>query len=243
MLCPGSSAAGEENDLPVIEPEDDTQQESRSSVNSGLKNPKRDEIPSLPPAADLHAKKSNTVSKRQKATVTSRPTRRIPVKVRRPSSCTRAAKWQPRAYTPHGAPRVKAELLSERFNEQASQQDSFVSKPPWSYRLSVPPSIKLEPPEPTLRPLPSPPRKNSSESSTAYHPHPAYPKEDWTWSTHSPVRAVRDEMTSSPGKSAGRGRVASWMSVISSAWKHRGLRTPDRAASADSFVAAPRLQR
>lgn len=249
VLRPSPNSVEEENDLPVIEPHDGStssliaERDRCTSVNiklqNGSKNYKRDSTGS---------KKSITVSKRERSRATFRPIRRISAKPRR-LCLMKGLKGQARAHVPHNAPKVKTEMLGgqfiEMFDEQASQEDSFVCIPPKSHRLSIPPSIKLEPTEMTVRPLPSPPRKESPQSPTAYSPHPVDPMNNWIACTPSPIKAFREEFdTPSPGKRAGRCRTAfSLMGMISSVWKHRSLRTPDRAASAESFVAAPSLQR
>lgn len=92
-----------------------------------------------------------------------------------------------------------------------------------TYRLSMPPSIKLAVPGPATLPLPLP-QKNNFFSSTAYRPHPAYPIEEWTVRTPSPVRSTQDDIGTPPlerGKGLGLTGVG-LMSVISSTWK-RGV--------------------
>lgn len=66
-----------------------------------------------------------------------------------------------------------------------------------TYRLSMPPAIKFDAPQPSSRPLPLP-QKNSLTTSTAYRPHPAYPVEEWTMRTPSPVRSGRDGIATPP---------------------------------------------
>jgi hypothetical protein len=67
-----------------------------------------------------------------------------------------------------------------------------------SYRLSFPPKIMLSPSKADTRGLPSIPRKNSSPSLTAYHPHPAYPVDEWTLRTPSPVQSARSGLRTPP---------------------------------------------
>jgi hypothetical protein len=69
---------------------------------------------------------------------------------------------------------------------------------PNSYRLSFPPKVTLNPFKADTRALPSIPRKNSSPSLTAYHPHPAYPVDDWTLRTPSPVQSARSGLRAPP---------------------------------------------
>ncbi|KAF3040718.1 hypothetical protein E8E12_007015 [Didymella heteroderae] len=92
-----------------------------------------------------------------------------------------------------------------------------------TYRLSMPPSIKFDAPEPASRPLPLPQKndKNDFTSSTAYRPHPAYSVEEWTVRTPSPVRPVRDGITTPPLESR-RGLMTSGAGLIGgllSTWK------------------------
>ncbi|KAF2020412.1 hypothetical protein BU24DRAFT_469180 [Aaosphaeria arxii CBS 175.79] len=57
--------------------------------------------------------------------------------------------------------------------------DVSTSKQPYSilpFQLPMPPSLRLEPPRPPSRPLPSIPRKNDRPLSTAHIPHPASPR-------------------------------------------------------------------
>lgn len=89
-----------------------------------------------------------------------------------------------------------------------------------SYRLSMPPSIKFDAPEAVSRPLPLP-QKHDFDSLTAYRPHPAYPVEEWTVRTPSPVRSFRDGITTPPLESrTGLGLSgAGLMGGLLSAWK------------------------
>lgn len=256
VLGPIPNSVGEEDDLPVIEPHDestnrlvagrDRYPSVDNKLHNGSKNSKRDSTVS---------KKSITVNNRQRSTVTFRLIRRTPARARRPYF-VRGSKLQPRAHIPHSAPKAKVQLsggrFTELFDEKEWEEDTCLSGPPKSYRLSIPPSIKLDPRGPTVRPLLSPlrplhrpPRRESPLSPTAYSPHPVNPMNNWIAYTPSPVEAAREELgTPSPGKRAGRFRTGfSLMGMISSIWKHRGLRTPDRAASTEGSVAAYRLQR
>lgn len=92
-----------------------------------------------------------------------------------------------------------------------------------TYRLSMPPSIKFDALEPASRPLPVP-QKSDLTSPTAYRPHPAYPVEEWTVQTPSPVKSFRDSKITLPLESRrGLGiSGAGLMGVISSTWK-RGV--------------------
>jgi hypothetical protein len=150
---------------------------------------------------------------------------------------------QPQAYIPHGAPSLKMNTSAEHVNEQAQEGDGFVRAPNQFYRLSIPPSIKLEPPEPASRPLPKLPIKNDFEISTSYRPHPAYSVDNWTVRTPSPVKSVRDGIsTPPPGRRREQGRSSSgFMSVITSAWRRRGTQTPDGTGATENAEDAQSL--
>jgi hypothetical protein len=104
--------------------------------------------------------------------------------------------------------------------EQGKRQ-SRARTPSQFYRLSVPQSLKLDPPNPSIRNLPPIPQKKDSFSSTGYRPHPAYPAEDWIERTPSPVKSIRDGI-STPPLFRRRGFTAmSLINVVASAWKRR----------------------
>jgi hypothetical protein len=87
-----------------------------------------------------------------------------------------------------------------------------------SYRLSFPPSITFNPTNPDPRALPSIPRKNSSPLSTAYHPHPAYPVEEWALRTPNPVQSIRDGLMTPPLRGKGfLGTLRDWRKNLSGA--------------------------
>jgi hypothetical protein len=136
-----------------------------------------------------------------------------------------AVSEQPHTYIPRGAPAATKEASDEQAGQQTRQRHSGTRTPPSFYRLSVPPSVKLEPPQQTSRRLPSVPQKAESLSSTSYRPHPAYPVEEWRKRTPSPVRSTRDGITITPPLERRRGqgsRASSFMSAISATWKYRG---------------------
>ncbi|KAF3031986.1 hypothetical protein E8E11_000743 [Didymella keratinophila] len=114
-------------------------------------------------------------------------------------------------YIPRGAP-SEGSTGSPQSLRRRGQVDT--------YRLSMPPSIRLDAPEPTTRPLPLP-QKSDFTWSTAYRPHPAYPVEEWTVRTPSPVRSFRAGITTPPPESRrGLGiSGAGLMGVICSTWK------------------------
>ncbi|KAF2024938.1 hypothetical protein EK21DRAFT_104302 [Setomelanomma holmii] len=139
-----------------------------------------------------------------------------------------------RAYIPRGAPDAGTEALGGQADEQTQQRQSGMRTPTQSYRLSIPPSVRLNPTEQTIRPLPTAPQKSDS-SSTAYCPHPAYPIENWRVRTRSPVKSVRDGISTPPLEKDGEQgtRASSLMSVITSTWKRRGTPSSERHKSAE----------
>jgi hypothetical protein len=114
-------------------------------------------------------------------------------------------------YVPRGAP---SEVLTG--SPQSLRRRGRLE----TYRLSMPPSIKFDAPQTNSRPLPLP-QKNDFTSSTAYRPHPAYPVEEWTVRTPSPIRSSRDDITTPPPESRrGLGiSGAGLMSGLLSTWK------------------------
>ena len=115
-------------------------------------------------------------------------------------------------YIPRGAPGPEIASRSPPVLRRRGPIDT--------YRLSMPPSIKFVAPGSATQPLPLP-QKNDFFSSTAYRPHPAYPVEEWTVRTPSPVRSVQNGITTPPlerGKGLGLTGVG-LMGVISSTWK------------------------
>ncbi|KAF1924001.1 uncharacterized protein M421DRAFT_404251 [Didymella exigua CBS 183.55] len=117
-------------------------------------------------------------------------------------------------YVPRGAP---SEVLTG--SPQSLRGRSRLD----THRLSMPPAMKFHAPQPSSRPLPLPQKKDLT-SFTAYRPHPAYPVEEWTVRTRSPVRWFRDGVTTPPLESRrGLGiSGAGLMGVISSTWKRSG---------------------
>ncbi|KAF2477074.1 uncharacterized protein BDR25DRAFT_371009 [Lindgomyces ingoldianus] len=126
-------------------------------------------------------------------------------------------------YIPTGAPGS---------DDGSRKRHSGAGTPPHFYsRLSVPPSVRLSPPKPSAN-IAWIPRKSESTTSTSYRPHPAYPVEDWTVRTPSPVKSIREGI-STPPLGRRRGLTASGlMSVVSNALKRRG--TPSSEYSTDA---------
>ncbi|KAF1935643.1 hypothetical protein EJ02DRAFT_415428 [Clathrospora elynae] len=232
LLEQDSNVAGEENDLSVIEPQED-------SVHGAGKVDRNCSSASKASKDVFQECNENPSSLSQTTIVEARRPSTPGVSLRRVSNTSE----QPRAYTPRGAPSSKTDISDEQPVTQAQQRDSYVRTPPQFYRLSMPPSVRLDPPEPNSRPLPMIPQKNNSASSTSYRPHPAYPVDDWTVRTPSPVKSVREGISTPPlGKRREQGRSASaLMNAISSAWWRRGTQTPDGSASTDSREGARSL--
>ena len=109
-----------------------------------------------------------------------------------------------------------------------------------SYRLSVPPSCQLDPPEHSQRPMPAIPQKHHPDSmeDTSYQPHPAYPINDWEMRTPSPVQSLRETIsTPTMDRRTKRGLTPTgWLGMIGNAWRRRG--TPSNLSSDDGSRAA-----
>jgi hypothetical protein len=135
------------------------------------------------------------------------------------------------SYIPRGAPGTEATKSDEQTDTETGPQ---------YYRLSVPPSIRHVPTEPDTasRPLPSIPQQAKLSSSTAYHPHPAYPADEWRTRTPSPVQSVREGVSTPPlGKQKGGKRTASsLMSAITTTWKRRGTPSSESRNEKDGDV-------
>jgi hypothetical protein len=127
---------------------------------------------------------------------------------------------RPRAYVPRGAPSKKASGETLKTGEPTPKRHSGVGTPPQFYRLSVPPSLKLDLPKQTIKLLPPDPSKSSSPTwSTCYRPHPAYPVEEWRMRTPSPVKSIRESISTPPME---KSRASSLFNAFTSTWKRRG---------------------
>ncbi|KAJ8117526.1 hypothetical protein OPT61_g1285 [Boeremia exigua] len=133
-------------------------------------------------------------------------------------------------YVPRGAPATEVSTGSPQSLRRRGRMAV--------HRLSVPPSIKFDAPEPASRPLPIP-QKNELPSctATAYRPHPAYPVEEWTMKSPSPVEATQDSSTITPPERKRRLGImgAGLMDVISSTWKRSlsGTQAPKKSEVVD----------
>jgi hypothetical protein len=206
-----------EDDLPVIEPCEDSVQGEEARNISRASDKDTDEV--------FYECSDGVSEANRAASCLSNPARSASTRSGSPLPKGKlAVSEQPRTYIPRGAPAATKEASGEQANKQTRQRHSGMRTPPQFYRLSVPPSVKLEPPQQTSRPLPSVPQKLDSSSSTSYHPHPAYPVEEWKVCTPSPVRSTREGISTPPlERRKGQGfRAASFMSAISATWKQRG---------------------
>ena len=242
LLDQDHTGGGVENDLSVIEPlEDDrsgavetNRAQSPFGIESGFVW--RDCKETLKGGTAATAR-----SKSEQGTNTDTPTRPKSMQPRRSptrgaSTCLVGSTEQPCTYVPRGAPDPQAGMSIDCDGEQAQQPVSRIPRAPKSYRLSIPPSIRLVAPVYPLRPLPTIPRKSDDDSPICYRPHPAYPMDDWNISTPSPVGSVQDSVLTPPlGRWRVQGRSASaLMGAITSVWRRRGAQTTDGAPSTES---------
>ncbi|EDU39565.1 hypothetical protein PtrSN002B_005249 [Pyrenophora tritici-repentis] len=240
LLEQDHSRDGEENDLSVIEPLGDDScgamevNRTRSSLGTESEDAFHDCTEDLGEGIA-----ASVESKSEEATTTDTPTRAKSMQPQRSwqgaSNRPVGSEEHPRTYVPRGAPDSEARVSVDYPNEQTQRPVSRIPKVPNPYRLSIPPSIKLAPPEYSPRPLPTIPRKSDDDSPTSYRPHPAYPMDNWNIRTPSPVRSVRDGISTPPlGKRREQGRSASaLMGAITAAWRRRG-QTPGRPSTESS---------
>jgi hypothetical protein len=203
-------ADSEENDLSVIEPSEGTTHgrqyaETQEAVDAGLKN--------ISQGISIHDWNVERHSSNEgKATGTfSIPVSRTSYAEQSPPHKDIIASASG-TYVPHGTPALETTTGGVPSLRRRGNLDT--------YRLSMPPSIKFTAPEELSQPLPLP-QKHDDLSSTAYRPHPAYPVEDWTVRTQSPVESVRDGISTPPlEKTKGLGFTSSGlMGALSSKWK------------------------
>lgn len=239
---------GEENDLSVIEPLEDSSYEAVEvkSAQSPLDTETEDVFHDC--KVNLKDGRGASIgSKSEQAVNTDTQTQPKSMEPRRPSTKGALIRLvgsteQPCTYVPSGAPEPKTRTSVDRPGEQQAHQPvSLILKASKSYRLSIPPSIKLVPTEHAPRPLPTIPRKSEDDLLTSYHPHPAYPVDDWNIRTPSPVRSVRDSISTPPlGRWREKGRSASaLMGAITSVWRRRGAQTPNGTMSTESARSLP----
>ncbi|ORX90923.1 hypothetical protein BCR34DRAFT_299306 [Clohesyomyces aquaticus] len=118
-------------------------------------------------------------------------------------------------YIPKGAPRTDGSDGSPKARHSGG------GTPPQFHRLSGPPSLKPSPPKQRSQ-LPSIPMKHDDDelSPAAYRPHPAYPVDEWTVTTPSPVKSIRDGISTPPLRRRGIS-ATTLMNVVSNALKRR----------------------
>jgi hypothetical protein len=135
------------------------------------------------------------------------------------------------SYIPRGAPGIEATTSEEQTNTEAG---------PRYCSLSVPPTIKhvLTEPDAVSRPLPNTPQQAEASSITAYHPHPAYPVDEWRTRTPSPIRSVRKSILTPAlrKQKGGRRTASSLMSAISTTWKRRATPSSESHNEKDGDV-------
>ncbi|KAF2713030.1 hypothetical protein K504DRAFT_423337 [Pleomassaria siparia CBS 279.74] len=75
-----------------------------------------------------------------------------------------------------------------------------------------------------------------SSSTTAYRPHPAYPKEGWGARTPSPVsKSIRELISTTPLLGKKRGFApSSLVKVMTGTWKRRGMPSSENSSERDS---------
>ncbi|EAT80733.1 hypothetical protein HBI56_227900 [Parastagonospora nodorum] len=204
----------DENDMPIIEPYDaDGSQRSLSTARNVSRASTRGD--------DIFFECGDSAAATEGQAASS---------VSGPAQCVSGSLEQPRAYIPRGAPSEKASEETLRTGRQSRQRHSGgVGTAPQSYRLSMPPSIKLVPTQQSNKVLPTIPKKDDARSSTAYSPHPAYPVDEWRLRTPSPVKSVREGISTPP---MAKSRASSLFSAFTSSWKRR--RSPSAGGQAKS---------
>jgi hypothetical protein len=212
---------GEENDIPVIEPCVDG---ARYEGSSRASRKDADDVfyECANGTTDSRSQTTHSSTDSQRKSPTKRAFWRSPPKTKRSSSVdawqsSPCASDQLPAYVPRGAPGAHREA-----QVIAQQRNSITRTPPQSYRLSMPPSITLLPMDDASRPLPNLPNKSDSQFSIAYRPHPAYPVEEWRTRTPSPIKSIREGLSTPPLEKRKEGRASSLLNAISSTWKRRG---------------------
>lgn len=226
-----------ESDIPVIEPYEDTH-DGGDGGSSFVSDGDTDDVfyECADGAEDSRDNASRSSAGSQQLKLRS-PTKRNSRQSLSPTKTARApiaesargpaiVSDQPRTYVPRGAPGARRATPDE---PRQHMRTSFQS-----HRLSMPPSIRLNPPSESSRPLPILPHKSTgSQSSIAHRRHPAYPVEEWRKRTPSPVRSIREGLSTPPlGKRREGSRASSLMSAISSTWRRRGATSAEGGRTA-----------
>jgi hypothetical protein len=242
LLDQNLGGTGEENDLPVIEPQETGISLANEAIRVCNTINKESEDIFQDYEENFDDQAVSATNARGQTRSSSSPTRPKFTMRRKPSTHRASLRLvgeieQPCAYVPRGAPSVKADLPVGHVEEHAQPCDRFTRTPTQVYRLSIPPSITLGPPEPSVRPLPTLPVKDDFEAPTSYCLHPAYPVDDWAVRTPSSVKSIRDGITTPPppGRRKEQSRSTSALkNVFRSAWRRGGTQMPDGTVRTDS---------
>lgn len=257
LLEPGEAIASEDDNLPVIEPLD-TSPTGKRSLSKQLASQQCEDVfldrshdsitqdAGSKPAC-IKASTADAVAPPRRSSIRIVDANGIAGLLTMGTSVRRASKTsnQPRTYIPSGTPEVDksspdmhAEKRNNSNNETASQRSSSVSTPPHFYRLSIPPSIRLAPPDAASAPCPVPACRSESASSTAYRPHPAFAVDEWKKRTPSPVRGVRESITTPPMVKASERAGLMFRKMLPAAWRRRTVSGPSAASPATGRVGA-----
>lgn len=228
-------AESEENNLSIIEPAEDNLDHSNKEVNTELNGVCQEaaEDNSHVDRDDVSTHDRNPEAE-EKTDGASRQTYPSPTPSRTDAPSSHRSSIASGTYVPLGAPGSDLSPVSPRSLRRRGRLDT--------YRLSMPPSIKFDAPQSSSRPLPLLQKHEPPSLSTTYRPHPAYPVEEWTVRTPSPVRSVRESITTPPlqnHKSLGI-TGAGLLGVISSTWKRSvsGVRAPCKSESSQGTRSA-----
>jgi hypothetical protein len=214
---------GEIENLSVIEPDDGSRQE-KSKGNRRSANEDEDVFHESKDGAadsDVHGSRPRS----QRASTGPRPQSLVETRKPSRSELSQAnVSEDAQTYVPRGAPGAELSSSDDEDDWQPRQRASQL------LRLSVPPSIKLVPSESSSRYLPTIPEKTASSSSMARRPHPAYPVEQWRVRTPSPVRSVREGISTPPleRQREGGGSSLLLISALSSTWRRRRTASTER---------------
>jgi hypothetical protein len=104
-----------------------------------------------------------------------------------------------------------------------------LSRTPLDYRLSVPPSCKFDPPQPSRRALPMIPHKRDPAADTSYQPHLVYPIDEWERKTPSPVQSLRETISTPTFGRSTKSRLTptGWLNAMAGAWRRRATASSD----------------
>ncbi|KAL1600664.1 hypothetical protein SLS60_007052 [Paraconiothyrium brasiliense] len=145
-----------------------------------------------------------------------------------------------KTYTTTASPSIRGGGSRDYTDEYARAPSRLdLNRTSSDHRLSVPPSCRLDPPEPSRRALPTIPQKRDPAADTSYQPHPVYPIDDWERKTPSPVQSLRETISTPTIMQPKRGLTPTgWLSAMAEAWRRRG--TPSNLSSDDGSRTASR---